>query len=206
MNDTSMTRKTDPKYDDDLVNKRYVDKEIDARIDSALKKKILNEPSTSNSDTYCCDYLNKDSLLLSKVSTQEPMSWTSRNVWTTYFFTTLQEQKGTRITHETDHALIGEGVFRVRAFSNLVFTGLSSGNWLMMRIARERNGTKESIVSSITNGGSWSKINVDATFDVQEGDKIYVDVRSDSEQTVNFYDYYVNFDTNIMNCFYIEKV
>lgn len=26
MYDTSMTRKTDPKYDDDLVNKRYVDK------------------------------------------------------------------------------------------------------------------------------------------------------------------------------------
>ena len=26
MNDTTMTRKSDPKYDDDLVNKRYVDK------------------------------------------------------------------------------------------------------------------------------------------------------------------------------------
>ena len=28
MNDTSMTKKTDPKYDDDLVNKRYVDNKI----------------------------------------------------------------------------------------------------------------------------------------------------------------------------------
>lgn len=29
MNDTTMTRKSDPKYDDDLVNKRYVDKLTD---------------------------------------------------------------------------------------------------------------------------------------------------------------------------------
>lgn len=33
MNDTSMTRKSDPKYDDDLVNKRYVDKSIKMLID-----------------------------------------------------------------------------------------------------------------------------------------------------------------------------
>lgn len=28
MNETNMTRKTDPKYDDDLVNKRYIDKRL----------------------------------------------------------------------------------------------------------------------------------------------------------------------------------
>ena len=41
MNDTSMTRKSDPKYDEDLVNKRYVDKEINAS-ENKFQNEILD--------------------------------------------------------------------------------------------------------------------------------------------------------------------
>ena len=45
MNDTSMTRKTDPKYDDDLVNKRYIDKINKDLIETSekIKTEIENE-------------------------------------------------------------------------------------------------------------------------------------------------------------------
>ena len=51
MNDTTMTRKSDPKYDDDLVNKRYIDEQANEfkslinGIDGTIDDK-LNEMST----------------------------------------------------------------------------------------------------------------------------------------------------------------
>ena len=48
MNDTSMTRKTDPKYDDDLVNKRYVDNKIKNIPNEILDEKNANLLTIAN--------------------------------------------------------------------------------------------------------------------------------------------------------------
>lgn len=165
MHDSDLTRKSDPKYDDDLVNKRYVD--------HTIKNKILNKYSDSKVDTYNCDYINPNIISITYGRyTFSSSQWHLNKIT----HSTLEKKVGNKLTYSDDAITIGEGVSAVK-INALVSTGGSSrtGDY-SLEIHKISNGVDTNIAYSYENGSHYYFPNSipDILIDVSPGDVIYI--------------------------------
>lgn len=122
----------------------------------------------------------------------DPQTWSNTDEWKTFSYTTLKSSGGIKIFKTAEEGIftINSGIKRIRISARITYDmNISTTSYVFMRLIINNNP----IVKSIEQIARWGTLSLDWIGDINENDTIQIQILKNASGTMNFYNYYSNF-------------